>query len=260
MNGKLWRVVAVLCAVAMFAAGAAPAGAQMSEVKEKPPMYSYVGFWNIPRGQWAEMAKSDEADKSILDKAIANGTIMAYGHDVNMVHQPDQQTHDEWWSAMSMAGCSMCWSSSTSLAVTLRRCWVMPPNTGMAFMSAGTTTSIMGPGRTLYTHGASYKLKADAPNDAVERLSKNLFVPFFEKLLADGAIHEYEVDTEAIHTEDAGRVLVFYLAANAEALDKVNAALAGADKGNPLMARLLVRWWTTLRTVISLVRTNATYK
>ena len=85
MNRKLWKVFAGLCAIAMSAVWAAPARAQMSEVKEKPPMYSYVGNWNIPRAQWAEMAKSEAADREVLDKAIASGTIVGYGHDVNMV-------------------------------------------------------------------------------------------------------------------------------------------------------------------------------
>lgn len=35
----------------------------------------------------------------------------------------------------------------------------------------------------VYTRVAEYKLKPDAPNDTVEMLSKNLFVPMLEKLL-----------------------------------------------------------------------------
>ena len=62
MNGKLWRVFAGLCVLTMAALCVVQAGAQMSEVKEKPPMYSYVGFWNIPRAQWAEMEKANAAD------------------------------------------------------------------------------------------------------------------------------------------------------------------------------------------------------
>jgi len=81
----------------MAAVWAMPASAQMTEVKEKPPMYSYVSFWNIPRAQWGEMEKADAADKPLLDKAVASGAIIGYGNDVNMVHQPDGSTHDEWW-------------------------------------------------------------------------------------------------------------------------------------------------------------------
>src|SRR5579872_2614148 len=104
MTRNLWKVFVGLCVLALSVVGVLPAGAQMSEVKEKPPMYSYVGFWNIPRAQWAEMAKNDAANQKILDKAIANGTIVGFGSDENLVHSPDGPTHDSWWSAMSMAG------------------------------------------------------------------------------------------------------------------------------------------------------------
>ena len=57
MTLKLWKVLAGLCALAMAAVWAGPAGAQTSEVKEKPPLYTYVAEWNIPRAQWAEMEK-----------------------------------------------------------------------------------------------------------------------------------------------------------------------------------------------------------
>jgi len=260
MNGKLWKVFAGLCALAMFAVCAAPARAQMSEVKEKPPMYSYVGFWTIPRAQWAEMAKSDAADQGILDKAIATGTIVGYGNDVNLVHQADGPTNDEWWSAMSMAG----------VINVLEQ----------FYKSGGTATPVLesatkhwdgiyvsrhynwhsGSWKGAYTHGSYYTLKPDAPSEAVEMLSRSLIVPFFEKLLADGTIHEYEVDTEAIHTEAPGAFWIFYLAANAEALDKADAALRQTLKANPLGGPAFGSMvdFSTHRDY--LVRTNATYK
>ena len=64
---KLWSMFACMCTLAMMAALASPACAQ-DEPKEKPPMYSYVAFWNIPRAQWAEMDKNTAADQKILDK------------------------------------------------------------------------------------------------------------------------------------------------------------------------------------------------
>jgi hypothetical protein len=54
MKMKVWGICAGLCMLAMMAATARPAQAQ-DEPKEKPPMYTYVGDWNIPRAQWAEM-------------------------------------------------------------------------------------------------------------------------------------------------------------------------------------------------------------
>src|ERR1700724_1825527 len=82
MKRNLCRVVAGVCALALSAIWALPARAQ-SDAKEKPPMYSYVSFWNIPRAQWAEMAKADAADQEMLKKAVANGTLVGYGNDTN---------------------------------------------------------------------------------------------------------------------------------------------------------------------------------
>ncbi len=52
--------------------------------------------------------------------------------------------------------------------------------------------------------------------------------------MADGAILEYEVDTEAIHTEDPNNFWVIFIPTNADGLDKFNAALRDASKKNPL--------------------------
>jgi hypothetical protein len=114
--------------------------------------------------------------------------------------------------------------------------------------------------KDLYTHGASYKLKADAPTDAVDTLSKNMIVPLMEKMLADGAIHEYEIDTEAIHTAAPGTFWVFYLAANAEGLDKVNAALRDTLKANPLNGPAFGSMVDSTEHRDYLARTSATYK
>ncbi len=260
MNRKLWKVFAMLCGVAMVAVWAAPARAQMAEVKEKPPMYSYVGLWDIPRAQWGDMAKADAADQSVLEKAMANGTIVAYGNDVNLVHQPDGPTHDDWWSAMSMAGLLnvldqfyKSGSSTSPVLVSATKHWD-------AIYVSRHYNWHSGSWKDVYTHGASYKLKPDAPDDAVETLSKNLFVPLLEKQLADGAIHEYEVDTEAIHTEAPGTFWIFYIAANAEALDKVNAAVRDSLKSNPLAGPAFGSMVEFTAHRDNLVRTNATYK
>src|ERR1700687_3805697 len=103
MNKKLWGIFAVLCVVAMLAAWAAPALAQ-DEPKEKLRMCSYIGNWSIPRAKWGDREKANAANQKVLDKAMADGTIVGYGNDVNLVHTPDGDTHDDWWSAMSMAG------------------------------------------------------------------------------------------------------------------------------------------------------------
>ena len=259
MNRTLWRF-AGLCTVALVAVWAMPARAQMGEVKEKPPMYSYVAFWDVPRAQWADFQKSEEADGKVLSQALGSGTIIGYGNDVNLVHTPDGATHDDWWSSMSMAG----------LMNVLNQFYSNGSATSPALQSAtkhwdGIYVSHFynwksGSWKGLYTHGGVYKLKPDAPDNAVAMLAKNLIVPILEKQLADGTIVEYEIDTEAIHTEAPGSFLIFYLAANADGLDKVNAAVQAAVKANPLGLAAFDSMVDFNAHRDYLAMTNATYK
>lgn len=253
-------LLAVVCAFALALLPGVQASAQTSDVKEKPPMYSYVGDWAIPRAQWAEMDKSTAADQKILDKALAGGILVGYGNDTNLVHEVDGITHDDWWSATSLAG----------VINVLEQ----------FYQAGGTTTPVLasatkhydnifvsryynwhsGTYKNVYTHVGQYKLKADAPDDAVEMLSKTVLVPFFEKLLADGAIHEYEIDTQYIHTTAPGSFWVIYIAANSEGLDKAMTALRDTLKSNPLINPAFDSVVDFSAHRDELARTNATYK
>jgi hypothetical protein len=260
MNRGFGGVFAGLCALAISVIAPAPARAQMPDLKEKPPMYSYVGNWAIPRAQWADMEKANAADQKILEKAMANGTIVGYGNDVNLVHQPDGATHDDWWSSMSMAGLLNVLDQFYKSGTTTSPVLASATKHWDAIYVSRYYNWHSGSWKDVYTRVGFYKLKPDAPDDSVETLSKNLFVPLLEKLLADGAIHEYEIDTEAIHSEAPGSFWVDAIAANADGLDKFNAAVADALKSNPLAGRAIgsVVDFTVHRDL--LLRTNATYK
>ena len=234
MNKQRGTILAGLCALGMAAVIVAPTSAQTSEVKEKPPMYSYISNWAIPRAQWSDMAKADEADRPALEKALANGTIVGYGSDVNMVHTLDGETHDQWWSAMSMAGVinvleQFYQSNSTNSPVlsSATKHWDELYVSRFYNWHPGTI-------KDGYAHVSFYQLKPDASDDAVETLSKNLVVPLLEKQLAAGTIAEYEIDTQAVHTEAPGTFVIVYLATHADGLDKVNAALDEEIKSNPM--------------------------
>jgi hypothetical protein len=232
---------------------------QNTEVKEKPRMYTYVANWSIPRAQWGEMEKANSNTQPVLEKDMADGTLVAFGHDESLVHQPDGSTHDTWWSSMSMAGLLKVLDQAKAA------------NAGATVLSAATkhwdTVYVSryynwhpGAWKDVYTSGSVYKLKADAPDDAVDQLSKNLICPIMEKLLADGTIHEYEVDTQAVHTEAPGMFFIFYIAANAEALDKVSAAIRDGVKANPLSGPAFSSMTDLSAHRDELAKTNCTYK
>jgi hypothetical protein len=252
------KTLSALIALALAVMCAAPAIAQ--EIKDKPPMYSYVGNWAIPRAQWGEMDKANTADQPVYEKSFSAGTIVGYGNDVTLVHQGDGQTHDEWWSAMSMAGVLnvldqfyKSGSASSSVLSSATKHW------DGIYVSRYYNWK-PGSWKGAYTRVSTYKLKADAPNDAVETLSKNLFGPFFEKMLADGTIVEYEIDTETIHTDNPDMFSIVYISPNAEGLDKVNTAIRGLMKSSPLGGPALSSMIDFSAHRDELARTNATYK
>ena len=223
-------------------------------------MYTYVAFWTIPRAQWADQEKLTASQLKFMEKGVADGALVGYGNDQNLIHQPDGPSHDTWFSAMSMAGLFNVLDGIYKSGMT-----TSPVQSGATKHWDSVFVSRYynwhpGSFKDVYTEVSMYKLKADAPDNAIDILSKNLFVPLMEKMLADGTIHEYEVDTEAIHTESPGTFWIEYIAANAEGLDKVNAAVREAGKANPLGGPAFGSMvdFTPHRDYLS--RTNATYK
>lgn len=234
MSRRRRFIFAGLCGLLVFALSTVPSRAQASDVKEKPAMFTYVANWQIPRAHWADMGKANSANSAILEKALADGTIVGYGNDENLVHQPDGETHDNWWSAMSMAG----------IINVLDQFYASGNTTSDPLASATKHWDVIfvsryynwhsGAYKNAYTRIGTYKLKAEAPDDAIDTLSKHLIVPLLEKMLADGTILEYEVDTLAIHTEAPGSFWISYIAPKPDGLDKVEAAVREVVKTQPL--------------------------
>lgn len=234
MNRKSCSVFVGLCALALSGMYALPASAQNSEVKEKPPMYTYVSNWQVPRAHWADMEKSVDAEKPILDKALADGTIVGYGSDKNLVHRPDGYTQDDWWSSTSMAGLlnvlDQMYSSGNTDTPVLETATKHEDEVLVSRYYNWHSGSY----KNAPVQVAMYQLRADASDDSVDLLSKNLVVPLMEKLLADGSIVEYEIDLQAVHTDAPGRFAIVWVSADNDGVDKVNAALREAIKAQPL--------------------------
>ena len=233
---------------------------QTPEVKEKPRMYTYVANWVIPRAQWPDMDKVIASTQVDFERAFADGTLIGYGNDTTLVHHEDGNTDDTWWSSMSMAGLvkvlEQVRKSANPAAPPLSTATKHWDN---IYVSRYYNWK-KGSWKNVYTYESAYKLKADAPDDAVDQLSKNLIVPLMEKMLADGTIVEYEVDTQAVHTEAPGLFSIIYIAENAEALDKVNAAIRESFKANPMGGPAFASMVESSQHRDELVRTNATYK
>jgi hypothetical protein len=259
MEKRNSRILGGLCALAVLGGiWTSAVHAQAMEVKEKPRMYTYFANWEFPRARWGEIEKANAGNQKLLDQAIASGTLVAYGEDAAVVHQAEGPTHDNWWSALSEAGVldvldSVMKSGSPPILASATK------HADAIYVSRFYNWRA-GSYKGAYTHTSSYKLKADAPEDAVELLSKNFIVPLMEKLLAAGAIVEYEVDEEAIHTESPDTFWVDYICPTSAGLDKASAAVGEAMKANPFTGPALLSMVDTTPHRDFLLRSNVTYK
>ena len=261
MNRSVWPVLAAVSAFGVLIPAAAPTFAQTSEVKEKPRMYTYESWWVIPRARWGDVDKENAAsNQKILAPALADGTLLGYGDDETLVHTADGPTQDNWWQASSMAALLKVLDafyrtggSASPVLLSSTKHWDGMYESRFYNWKAGSW-------KGAYGRASTWKLKADAPADAVEILSKNVFVPLLEKLLAAGAIVEYEIDEETIHTESPDSFFVYILAPTADGLDKFNAAVRDGIKNNPLSAPAFGSMIDFTPHRDQLVRANATYK
>jgi hypothetical protein len=225
-NRNLFVIFSGLTVLVVSVAWAALAGAQTVGVKTKPPMYSYIAVWNIPREQWDARENQAAAARKILDRAISKGTIVAYGFDGNPLH-------DTFWLAMSKAGLQSVSEEFRKAGIS-----VVPSATGKSPSPASILISHYYNWHAVtcknaYVHVGIYKIKPDAPPDAVDVLSKNYFAPPLEKMLADGAIFEWETDTYADPKDSPGTFLIAYLSATEEGLNKAGNAVQTVLKSRP---------------------------
>lgn len=233
MNRRFWTIVTGLFALVVLTLSTFPAAAQTPEVKEKPPLYSYIANWQVNRAHWGDIDSAFAPTQGVMEKALADGTIVGYGRDINLVHQPDRETHDVWWSAMSLAG----------LIKTLDRIHAAADSSSAVLNDAKHWDEIYvshyynwkpGPYKAAYTHVGVYKFKEEAPDDSLDNISQRLIGPVLEKLLADGTLEEYEIDTMAIHTSAPGVFAIVVVTPTPEGIDAVQAAILAAVKEHPL--------------------------
>jgi hypothetical protein len=261
MSKSVWGVIVGATALVALGAVGAAAYAQTAEVKEKPRLYTYESDWTIPRAHWGDVGKDNAAsNQKILAPALADGTLVSYGDDENLVHTVDGPTHDNWWQAMSMAGLLKVLDAFYKSGSTASPVLVSSTKHWDQVLVSRFYGWHPGSWKGAYGHAGTYKLKPDAPNNAVEILSKSVFVPLFEKLLSDGTIVEYEIDEETIHTQSPDQFFVYYLTPNAEGLDKVNSAIRDAVRENTLIAPAIGSMVDFTPHRDELLRANATYK
>ncbi len=230
---KIWVCLFAVLSLALLVLKAVPASAQA----EKPRLYTYVSDWTIPRTQWDDMEKENATSKAALDKLVADGTILGYGFFNTAAHEYKGPTHGDWIQASSIGG---IFKAEDALRGTPRNA---------ALLGSG-------PHQDLFVVSQNYNGHSGTFNDGILRVIglrvkpgqmdrfretwAKYLVPVYKQLLADGALHSYQLDTEWNVTSPPGTVYVVTVAAGAEAVDRVAAAINDTFEKNPAILDALL--------------------
>lgn len=226
--------VPVVALVALLLAST-PAWAQGNPNPQ--PIFTYVSLWGVPRAQWGEIAKIDAELKAVLDPLVANGTLLGYGTFENLVHSDGGYTHGSWLQGTSLA----------SLLKTLETISTRPFATApvraaskhqdylmiSTIHGSRTVTNSMG-----YIRVIGAEIQAGKMDDFLEAYRRYI-VPVYEKLLAEGTIVNYQLDTEYNIENAPGRIFSVVDTRDAEGMDKVRAAVGEVFAKNPAAAPAL---------------------
>lgn len=235
MNGRKICLAGFLPVFALV--GGLPLPAQTAD-QGKPPVYTYISEWAVPRAQWAEMVKLDDQDKPLMEKLVSDGTLTGYGAFTNIIHQDGEPTHGTWFTA----------ASEGNLLKALEAVYAQPGATTSPVQGASkhwdyiTVSRIYNqrPGKSEggYLAGDQWDVKPGQMR-AYTDLAKSTLVPIFEKLVADGTVSSYGMDMEDFHTQELGRVTFYFTTPDAAAFDKASKEFDEAFDKNPSLASAL---------------------
>jgi hypothetical protein len=230
MFTRIPKIIVMVCVVGVAMLWSGTARTQ-STADEKPVMYTYVSEWAIPRAMWTDYQKMEGSETDAMSKLLADGSIVAYGSFSVLNHQEGLPTHGSWFSATSMA----------NLMKVLEGVRSVPDATGPIFAASKHWDYILeshdynahsGAFKNGYLRVGTWRYNANS-NDPGGKIMKATMVAMLEKLLADGALHVYQIDDEVVHSSDPGLFNVAIVTNGAEGLDKYHAAIDELRKNNP---------------------------
>lgn len=231
MTKSSMSTLLLACAVMLSAVFTpAPAAAQAQN------HFTYVATWAVPRSDWAAFEKQEKAELPMMQKLVADGTVIDWGDAAATVHQEDGYTHSEWFTATSRA------DILKALAI------LEASSTNSAYVSATKHHDVF-----LHTlaHGGKSASEAKGylrvtfwqarpgDEDALESFVMKSIKPVLDTDVANGTLLMYNFDEQDIHTLRPGGYDLALLFRDGAAIDRFFSELTAAQKKNPGMERYL---------------------
>jgi hypothetical protein len=201
--------------------------AQAQSANEKPT-YTYVADYGVPRAHWEEFAERwQKSSRPVLERLLADGTIVEFGASASVVHTKDGATHSFWWASPTIAG------TQRVMEELAKNSAAPPPIPGMTHNDRLLRSVVYRARTNRITSGYSdinvFHIKKGKGEDWRKMYDKYT-MPVMERMLEEGTILGYGVDAEYVHTENMNVRFGWVMYPNAQAIDKLNEAFQADRK------------------------------
>jgi hypothetical protein len=227
MRHSLMLLVVVL-GCALFAANA------RAQAPAEPPTYTFIIERTIPRAMWEDWEKfAQEKYRPVLEKLMADGTIVSWGLFATVVHVDGSPTHGSWMEAPSIESMHKALAELGKLPnpimaspnVTHRDRW-LHSQVRHARTSSGSNAF-------LWINNTHVQI---GKGDQYRELFVNFLKPIADDLVSKGTMSMFALTNETIHTADPYQVFYFYLFSGPDGQDKFYAGLNDMEKKNAFFA------------------------
>jgi hypothetical protein len=198
-----------------------------------------VSEFRVPPSQVEAFVEKGKAFVPALDKLVDSGVILAYGIDTDLLHVPGSNNVTFWtvvpnYEALSKAEEAIGAVEKKDPSLMPALIAMSDPATHHDFIirSREEGHRAVPAGSHPFTDIDAVRVKPGRMGDFSE-LFRKYDKPVFDKLVADGVIYGYELDTEAVHTMEPGMTWTVVTMPDLGTKDKVDAAFTEAEKKIP---------------------------
>ncbi|MHB8525957.1 MAG: hypothetical protein ACYDD2_07365 [Candidatus Acidiferrales bacterium] len=216
-------------------------GAPFASAQEKPAqiLYTFVSQWSVPRAHWGDMEKFSQSMKPILDKLVDDGTLTGYGFADVVVHTVDGPTQEDWMQATSVGGILRALDAVREAANTSAA--LMDARHSDIFLRSTIHESKAG----TYEHGylwvGSFAIKPGHVDDWSQNF-KTYMAPELAKMVDDGTLAAYQLDTQLVHEGDTNTLDYAFVTTQPDGIDKVQAMIRQVEGKNPAIGGSFDSW------------------
>jgi hypothetical protein len=224
--------------IRVFAGALLLLGATVLSAQDYKALVSVATF-KVPPSKEDAFIEKGKALVPTLDKLMASDLVSAYGIDADMLHVPGENNVTFWavvpnYEALEKTNAALDSFMQANPGVMQDLHAMSDPAAHHDFIIRVREEShkAVPAGSQPVGDFDMEQVKPGRMSEFME-LFRKYDKPVFDKLVADGVIYAYEVDTEAVHTMQPGITWTIVTMPNLAAKDKVNAAFAEAQKKLP---------------------------